>query len=180
MTAASKKYAYALFSAIDGDETLERVREDFGVIMTAVKNVDGFYDFMANPKITKEERKNMMASTFKSVDAPLLNMLSILIDKNRVHELSAVYDDFISYYNQHNDQHYVVVESVYELSSDELDQVGKYFIRKTGYKKLLMENKINDELIGGIRVFIGTRVYDGSVIGQLRSLQNQFKERANS
>ena len=72
------------------------------------------------------------------------------------------------------------MESVYKLSSEELDQLGQIFIDKTGYEKLLITNEINEDLIGGVRVLIGSKVYDGSVKSQLDGIKNQFKEHTNS
>ena len=69
---------------------------------------------------------------------------------------------------------------MYALSDEEIQSIGKVFVKKTGFSKLLIENKVNEELIGGIRVFVGTKVYDGSVEGQLADLKNQFKERTIS
>lgn len=180
MASSAKKYAQALFGAIHDDDTLERVSADFESVMKAIENTPDFYDFMENPKIAKEARKSLVENTFKDVETPLLNTLFILTDKNKLIDLPDVYDAFVIEYNNYKNQEYVTVESTYKLSKDELDQIGNYFIGKTGYSKLLLNNKINEELIGGIRVFIGTRVYDGSINGQLEALQNQFKERKNS
>ncbi|MFD2830681.1 ATP synthase F1 subunit delta [Corticicoccus populi] len=180
MANSAKKYAQALFSAVQDENTLKRVHEDFEVVMKSIENVPGFNDFMENPRIRKESRKALIETTFKGVEKPLLNTLLILSDKNKLNELSDVHAAFVDEYNKHENQQYVVVESTYKLSAEELDEIGKYFINKTGYEKLLIDNKVNEELIGGIKVFIGTRVYDGSVSGQLESLQNQFKERTNS
>lgn len=180
MASSAKKYAQALFSAVPDEDTLVRVHKDFDTVIKGVNAVPDFNEFMDNPRIQKGARKALIESTFNEVEKPLLNMLLILSDKNKLGELDDIYAAFVERFNQHENQQYVVVESTYKLSEVELDQIGKYFINKTGYEKLLIDNKINKELIGGIKVQIGTRIYDGSVNGQLESLQNQFKERTNS
>jgi F-type H+-transporting ATPase subunit delta len=107
-------------------------------------------------------------------------MLLILSDRNRFSEVEAIHDHFIQNYNAHYKQENVVIESVYPLSEEEIEGIGKVFIKKTGLSKLLIENKVNEELIGGIRVFIGTKVYDGSLNTQLSDLKNRFRESTNS
>jgi F-type H+-transporting ATPase subunit delta len=180
MAGSAKKYAHALFSAIPDNDTLKRVRGGFENVIKGIEDVPDFNDFMDNPKINKAERKTLVETTFKDVEKPLLNMFLILTDKNKLTDLPEVYEAFVAEYNKYWNQEYVLVESTYKLSADELDQVGKYFIDKTGYDKLLIDNKVNEELIGGIKVFIGTRVYDGSITGQLEAIKSQFKERTNS
>ena len=180
MANVSSNYASALFQAIENEETLREVKKDFSKVVKSVHNVPEFNDFITNPKIARAERKAVLKSVFSEVEGPLYNMLLILFDKGKITELENIHEDFIELYNEHLSQEHVMVESVYKLSSDELDDVGKFFMKKTGLKKLMIENEVNENLIGGIRVFIGTKVYDASVRGQLNALKNQFKEHANS
>src|SRR5699024_6020325 len=118
--------------------------------------------------------------TFSGTDRLLLNLLRILTDKKRFILIDEIYEDFLTLYDENHNQARVTVESVYKLSSEELDQLGQIFIDKTGYEKLLITNEINEDLIGGVRVLIGSKVYDGSVKSQLDGIKNQFKEHTNS
>lgn len=108
------------------------------------------------------------------MDKPLQNLLSILADKQQLALLPEIADYYTEHYNKFNNQQYMKVESVYALSSEELDKIGKAFIKRTGYKKLLIENVVNSTLIGGIRATIGTTVYDGSVANELTQLEKSF------
>src|SRR5699024_12853778 len=92
--------------------------------------------------------------------------------------LEEIYGEFLSLYDEVHNQARVTVESVYNLSAEELDQLGQVFMDKTGYEKLLINNEINEELIGGVRVLIGSKVYDGSLRNHLDNLRNNFKEHA--
>lgn len=180
MAKVSTNYASALFKAVKNEETLTEVKKDFDKVIKSVHNVPAFNDFITNPKIARVERKKVLESVFSEIEGPLYNVLLILFDKGKMTELENIHEDFIDLYNEHFSQEHVVVESVYKLTSDELDDVGKFFIKKTGLKKLMIENEVNEDLIGGIRVFIDTKVYDASVRGQLNTLKNQLKEHANS
>ncbi len=180
MAVSANNYSKALFEAIRDDDTLNKVRDDFGKVMESVRNVPNFHDFISNPRISRDERRAVIENAFKEVQTPLYNTLRILSDKGKMTEIEDIYEDFIKLYNAHFNQAHVLVESVYKLSGEELDDVGKTFIKITGLKKLLIENKVNEDLIGGIRVFIDTKVYDASIKGQLNTLKSQFKEHANS
>lgn len=180
MAELSNNYASALFNAVRNEETLTEVKKDFDKVIKSVRNVPEFNDFITNPKITRAERKAVLENVFSKVEEPLYNMLLILFDKGQMTELESIQEDFIKLYNEHFSQAKVLVESVYKLSGDELDDIGKFFIRKTGLKKLMIENEVNEDLIGGIKVLIGTKVYDASIRGQLNALKSQFMEHANS
>ncbi|MFC3418846.1 ATP synthase F1 subunit delta [Salinicoccus hispanicus] len=180
MANPAQKYSQALFSIVSENGQLEEVRADFDEVVKSVGNTPGFITFMNNPRISRESRRQAVAKAFGNAAQPLKNMLLILSDRNRFNEIEAVHAHFIQNYNAHYNQENVVIESVYPLSDEEIESIGKVFIKKTGLSKLLIENRVNESLIGGIRVFVGTKVYDGSVTAQLSDLKNRFRERTNS
>lgn len=180
MAKISQKYASALFDVAVQHSTLESVKTDFNEVTEAIADVDNFIEFMDNPKITKEKRAAVVKETFGNSDGHLFNLLRILSDKKHMSLIEEIYEEFLSLYDESHNQARVTVESVYKLSTEELDQLGQVFIDKTGYEKLLITNEINEDLIGGVRVLVGSKVYDGSVRNQLESIRNKFKEHTNS
>ena len=180
MANLSQKYAQALFDVAEQHGSLESVKSDFYEVTEAAVSVGNFIEFMDNPKITREKRTAAVEAAFGQSDRLLLNLLRILSDKKHMSLLEEIYSEFLSLYDEAHNQTRVTVESVYKLSAEELDQLGQVFIDKTGYEKLLITNEINEELIGGVRVLLGSKVYDGSLRNQLDSLRNNFKEHTNS
>ena len=105
-----------------------------------------------------------------------MNTLFLLANNNKLSLIPSVFIDYRNIYNQVHSQDLMKVESVYPLSNEELDEIGKVFIKRTGLKKLILENEINDSLIGGVRVTIGTKVYDGSIQNDLNQLTKSFHQ----
>ncbi|HDK4868059.1 TPA: F0F1 ATP synthase subunit delta, partial [Staphylococcus aureus] len=66
-------------------------------------------------------------------------------------------------------------ESTYELSQEELDKIVKLVTQQTKLSKVIVDTKINPDLIGGFRVKVGTTVLDGSVRNDLVQLQRKFR-----
>ncbi|MBU5909934.1 F0F1 ATP synthase subunit delta, partial [Staphylococcus aureus] len=65
--------------------------------------------------------------------------------------------------------------STYELSQEELDKIVKLVTQQTKLSKVIVDTKINPDLIGGFRVKVGTTVLDGSVRNDLVQLQRKFR-----
>ena len=63
----------------------------------------------------------------------------------------------------------------YELSQEELDKIVKLVTQQTKLSKVIVDTKINPDLIGGFRVKVGTTVLDGSVRNDLVQLQRKFR-----
>jgi len=180
MTEAARQYADALFQVVKKHEALDDTLTEFNEVLNAVKTVDNFDEFMTNPRISKNTRLEAVKTAFKDVNPYLRNLILILTEKNRTVLLPSIKDEYELLYDEYNNQARVTVESVYKLSTDELDELGKIFIAKTGYEKLLITNKINKSLLGGFRVLIGSKVYDESILSQLNGIRDRFKRIKNN
>uniref|UniRef100_UPI003F7784DD ATP synthase delta subunit,ATP synthase subunit alpha,ATP synthase subunit alpha n=2 Tax=Bacillus sp. (strain PS3) TaxID=2334 RepID=UPI003F7784DD len=67
-----------------------------------------------------------------------------------------------------------VAYSARPLTDEELRALSDVFAQKVGKQTLEIENIIDPELIGGVRLRIGNRIYDGSVSGQLERIRRQL------
>ncbi len=65
---------------------------------------------------------------------------------------------------------HVVIDSAINLSSEEMDRVMNDLRSKYG-NDLSPELHIKPELLGGLRIQVGSDVYDGSVRGRLANLE---------
>ena len=63
---------------------------------------------------------------------------------------------------------------MYELSEDEIASIDSIIRSRTKLSKLMITNEINPDLIGGIRVKVGTKVMDASIKNDLAKLEKQF------
>ncbi|HDC8848139.1 TPA: F0F1 ATP synthase subunit delta, partial [Staphylococcus aureus] len=89
--------------------------------------------------------------------------------------IADVFKAFQSLYNGHYNQDFATIESTYELSQEELDKIVKLVTQQTKLSKVIVDTKINPDLIGGFRVKVGTTVLDGSVRNDLVQLQRKFR-----
>ena len=65
------------------------------------------------------------------------------------------------------------VESVAQLSTETREQLRRDLQKKYG-EDLTLDFFINPELIGGLRVKVGSHVWDGSVRAKLQALRERF------
>ncbi len=175
----AKQYANALFDVVIKHDQLEEARLDLNEVSKVVSTVDDINEFLINPKISKETKLTTIRDSFKGTNEYVFNMLLVLTEKKQFSIVSRIHEEFTHLYNEHYNQAKVIVESVYELEEEQLAKIEEIFKAKTGYDKLLIENKINESLIGGFRVLIGSKVYDESVVLQLRKIKDRFKTTKN-
>jgi F0F1-type ATP synthase delta subunit len=67
------------------------------------------------------------------------------------------------------------VISAHPLSDGQLDALARRFEGVTG-RPLAAVNEVDARLTGGVRVLVGGRLYDGSVDGQIKRINQAMKE----
>ena len=60
------------------------------------------------------------------------------------------------------------------LTETEYEAISSTFAAKVGKKSFRIENIIDSNLLGGISVQIGNRIYDSSLRGKLERLERQL------
>ncbi|KIX91357.1 ATP synthase F0F1 subunit delta [Staphylococcus microti] len=175
MANVAQKYAQALFDVALKAEVLTQVYDELTEIHTAVrneKNLLGTMDY--EPKITANERRDMVAQVFQGVHPYLMNTLKVIATQRNFRLLPEIYRAFEESYYAFHGLADAYVESAASLSDEELEQVKRALLDRTGLKDLNLHSTVNPELIGGVRVKIGTKVYDGSIQNDLNQLVKQF------
>ena len=68
-----------------------------------------------------------------------------------------------------------IIYSVEFLSSEQIDNVSKAIEQKIN-KKVVLKNRIDNTLIGGIKVVVDDYNFDGSIKNKLKKLNQYLKE----
>ncbi|KRG09539.1 F0F1 ATP synthase subunit delta [Staphylococcus sp. NAM3COL9] len=175
MAIIAKKYAKALFDTAKDTNNLEMMYEEFSTINEAVQpETKKLQALDADPQKDVQQRRSFAKVVFGHANQYLQNMLTILASNRHLSYIHEIYIEFEALFNQHHNQEYAVVESVYELSDEDLEHIDMIIKSRTNYSKIMITNKINPELIGGVRVKVGTKVMDASIKNDLAQLEKQF------
>ncbi|COE42920.1 F0F1 ATP synthase subunit delta [Staphylococcus warneri] len=179
MAKVADKYAKALFDVSADTNQLDNIYEELEVI--SHPSFDYIKDLKAidsNPKLTLQKRQSFVENVYGGANQYIVNMLKVLAENRHISYIEDVFKAFQSQYNQHNNQDFALIESTYDLNDDEISKIVELVKEQTNLSKVIVNTKINQDLIGGFRVKVGTTVMDGSVKNDLVQLQRKFK-RAN-
>lgn len=170
----AKRYALALFQLAKEHQLLDQMESELRVVKEVVNNNDDLNSVLKSPKLTNEKKKEILKEAFSSSSVYVLNTLMILIDRHREDHISDVADHFIELANDARGIAEAVVYSVRPLSAPERDALSVSFAAKAGKKSLRIENVVDSNLLGGIKLRIGNRIFDGSLRGKLERLERQL------
>ncbi|MCI2948824.1 F0F1 ATP synthase subunit delta [Staphylococcus caledonicus] len=176
MANVANKYAKALFDVSLKKENLDLMYEELEVVNRATQEYSKDLKAIdSNPNQPASQRRQFVEQVFGEANDYLKNMLMILANNRHLELISSIFKEFKSLYNEHYNQDSAVVESVYQLSDEELERIKALIINKTKLSQVHITTKINPDLIGGFRVKVGTTVLDGSVKKDLEQIERKFK-----
>jgi F-type H+-transporting ATPase subunit delta len=174
--AAVKRYANALFLAAKDKGSVGKVEKELKLVADALLATPALRSLLAHPSVDVTAKHKMMIEVFgKHVSELVLNMLLLLCDRRRsdiMVDLSAAYTQIAG---RELGQAEATVIAAKPLSAQELTNVQTSFSKIIG-KEIRLEQKIDAELLGGIRVRIGDTLYDGSVAGKLARIGKELQQ----
>ncbi|OFV08964.1 F0F1 ATP synthase subunit delta [Staphylococcus sp. HMSC13A10] len=179
MTKIADKYAKALFDVSADTNQLDSIYEELETIShSSFDYINDLKAIDSNPKLTLQKRQNFVDEVYGNANQYIVNMLKVLAENRHLSHIEDVFKAFQSQYNQHNNQDFALIESTYDLNDEEISKIVELVKQQTNLSKVIVSTKINQDLIGGFRVKVGTTVMDGSVKNDLIQLHRKFK-RAN-
>lgn len=172
--AAARRYARALLDvALEKDAEAE-VRRG---LREAVSLVDAHADLLAvlaHPAVAVEKKKAVAKAVLEGrAPALVLRLLELLVERDRVALLPALERAYVALSNEH--RKVVAAEAVSATPLEETDgaALGKAISALTGMG-VDLESKVDPAVLGGLRVRIGGRVYDGTVRARLAALRERL------
>ncbi|SDZ45745.1 F-type H+-transporting ATPase subunit delta [Evansella caseinilytica] len=169
------RYASALFEYAQQNNVPALIVQELEAVSQVFKDTNLLDEVFKHPKMTTEEKKRIVTDNFSGhVSQVVINLLQLLIDKKRENALFAIVDDYKALVNEAGGVAEATVYSAKPLSDVEKEAVAHVFAVKSGKRKLLIDNVVDKEIIGGLKVKIGDRVYDGSVANKLERIQQRM------
>ncbi|RLQ93518.1 F0F1 ATP synthase subunit delta [Falsibacillus albus] len=172
--AVAKRYALALFQLATEQNQLESVEEELRVVKKIFLENPGFGQLLKSPRLPLQKKKEMLKESFQEASPFVMNTLMILTDRHRDEYIVQVVDSFIGLANELRGIADATIYSIRPLTEDEKAALSTSFAQKVGKKSLNIQNIIDTNLLGGIKVQIGNRIFDGSLRGKLDRLEREL------
>ena len=172
----ANRYAEAFMAAAEELHVLTQVSDDFTVLRRIIQETREFQLFLKSPVIKKEKKHAVFHTTFESSVQPLtMQLFSLLIEKEREDILPNIIEAFLKLQDENLGIVHAHIKTAAELSPQQTEQLKQRF-EAYSKKKVLIEQSIDKQLIGGFVARIGDTVYDGSVKQQHKLLRKRFTE----
>ncbi|QGQ48335.1 F0F1 ATP synthase subunit delta [Metabacillus sediminilitoris] len=170
----AKRYAVALFQLAKEQNTIAQFEKELNIVKEVFTTNKELIDVLKHPKVTNEAKKTIIKESFASLSPQVLNTLLLLVERHRVDIVTEVVNHFIQSANEASGIEDAVVYSVRPLTDAELTSISTSFAKKIGKTSLRLQNVVDKALLGGLKLRIGNRIYDGSISGKLERIERQL------
>ena len=178
MESLALRYANALLSIALEENNNKTYREHVKSIYDTLQNSEDLQRVLKSAFISKKEKLDLFETLLKDEDLIYVKDFILVIIKNsRETHLIEILNEFIRISNLEDGIIEGIIYSVEFLSSEQIDNVSKAIEKKIN-KRVVLKNRIDNTLIGGIKVVVDDYNFDGSIKDKHRKL-NQYLKEAN-
>lgn len=131
-------------------------------------------EVVLSPLVSREEKIEALSSAVKGKKA-VENYVSLIIGKGRAEYLT----DILAAVDTLNDSIknicHVAVETAVELTAKQMSDIEKRMMIATGASQVVLHTTVDKNLLGGMKITIDDRVWDGSIRGRLDEIKKKFQ-----
>lgn len=171
----AKRYAKALFDEVIAKDQIELVNKDMVLVAQTIEASKELKLFLRNPIINSAKKQNALNQIFADkISADSKNLITLLINNNRVGYLGVIALYFQKLYNEHHGIMEVTITTAIPMDDATEEEVKKVILSKVGDKKLIINSIIDEKIMGGFIIDLGNKVYDASVRNKLSNIANEL------
>ena len=162
MESVASRYGLALYSLALEENKIESWQKDVKTLKSIFEENTDFIMILGSSFLSLEERIEILEKTLVGVDKNIVALIDVIMENNRTDLILDVFENFNSYCNQYRGVSEGLIYSTLKLDQTVIDQIEKK-ISKIENNKVELKNVIDPSLIGGVKIVIKDRIYDGSI-----------------
>ena len=172
------RYAKAFLELAVQNDLVEKVLGDLLLVKTTIEGNKELDVLIHQPFVSRERTANILNRLFADrVSTITLNLVNLLIEKNRDSIITDIYDEYYQLYLEYKKIAVVTVTSSVDLDEKTTDRIVNILKHKIVKKDTVeIKNVIDKSIIGGFIVQYNDYVYDASVTHTLKRLHSDFEE----
>lgn len=172
----SKRWAHALMELVCEDESISKdtVLENLKIITDTFSSSPELSETIANPSVSTEEKQVVLCKLFQNRLIPVVyNFLFALNLKKRANLISDITNEFVKELNEINNIKHVEIVSAIDLDENKKNEIKNRISSKL-HKELIVDWKIDSDIIAGLIMNVDETVIDNSIRHRLEDINKNI------
>lgn len=176
VSTAAARYAYALFDLALDAKSIDVVMADLNNLQSMLEESEELRHVVASPLLSRHEKTAAISAISKKAGLSELtnNFLGVISENRRLYELSPMITAFNEAVSKHNGEVAASVTSAVVLSKAQVTAIDKALKKSVG-TKVAVDYKVDETIIGGLVVQVGSKLIDSSLKSKLNRLELAMK-----
>ena len=156
---------------------LEKIENDIKNFASLLNNSLEIKNFIHNPTQSKDNQNNVLNLLAEKLNFSknLKNFMFLLIEKRRIFFVNKIIESFLRLCSQKRGEIEASLISSKELSQTELNDISTDLSNSMG-STLKFDYKVDKELIGGLKLQLGSIMIDTSIRNKLKKYEQAMLE----
>lgn len=173
----ASRYAKSLIDLAQEQNSLEKIKSDIEGFVKVVRENSQLNAVLRNPIISPDKKFAILKQIFGAdIDPMILSYFKIVVDKGRSEVLYATGKEFLNEYNRRKEIYKATITSAVPLSAENVKQIEQV-VKEATKGEVVLQQKVDPELIGGFILKVGDKQFDTSISGTLSKLKKEFSQR---
>lgn len=171
-----KVYAGALLEIAHEDNSAKELDEELNAVAAIAEENPELIKALGSPALTDGEKQGLINNIFKGrISETSLNFLCLLTQKGRIKYLPRIAAEFRKGYYADNNISEVTVTTAVPLKPDAREKLSAKLQKMYG-GRIILKEKVDPSIMGGMIVSRGDSMLDGSVRTKLDNMHKQIKD----
>lgn len=174
MSVVGDRYAESLFDLAKEENKVTQYLDDIKLVGEVLDSDPQIVQFFNHVLIENDKKIQLLDQSFKgNVDQYVLNFLKLLVQSRRIRYIDDIVKSYINLSNQYLGIEEDMIYTPYELTDQQIQDIEKAISQKEN-KKVTLKVSIDPSLLGGIKVQIANRIYDGTIKNKVEMLKKEL------
>ncbi|MGE5370506.1 MAG: F0F1 ATP synthase subunit delta [Solirubrobacterales bacterium] len=171
----ARRYAEAFFAIAQEQNKIDEYLNELETVFGTISADEEFSRFMNYLLIPPADKKDVLNKVFEGkVSVSTLNFARLVIDKRRAAYFGVILNEYKSMADEVNNVIKADFISAKPVSGDDIAELEKALSEATG-KNVKINTSVDPALLGGVKIRVGDRIIDASVVKKLQMLKTSLK-----
>ena len=176
-TETAERYARALFEVAKENSELEKIEFNLNKFLGIYNSSPELINFIKNPTQANQNQLKAIDIISEKLEFTknLKNFFLLLVKKKRMFFVRKIIESFFKLCSKKRGEIKASLVSSKKLSEDELSKLSLQFSESVG-SKIKFDYSINENLIGGVKIQLGSLLVDTSIKNKLKKYKKLMIE----
>lgn len=171
------RYASALMAIAKDENKIKEYKSALSELNSYFLDNEEIISYLNSYFVQSEDKELLVDKLCQGFELKKLSsFIKLLIKKHRFIKFKMIEKEFNRLANAELGIHFGFIYSVTPLEKKQIDEITSSISKRENHPVELV-NKIDKNLIGGVKVVIEDRVYDGSIKNKLEAMENSISGR---